>query len=53
MRPPGYEPGELPTAPLRDVVFLFAIAKVRLFCEINKYFFLNFVEIWWIILLND
>ena len=21
-RPPGYEPGELPTAPLRDVVFL-------------------------------
>ena len=22
MRPPGYEPGELPTAPLRDVFFL-------------------------------
>ena len=22
MRPPGYEPGELPTAPLRDVIFL-------------------------------
>ena len=22
MRPPGYEPGELPTAPLRDVVFV-------------------------------
>ena len=21
MRPPGYEPGELPTAPLRDVFF--------------------------------
>ena len=21
MRPPGYEPGELPTAPLRDVIF--------------------------------
>ena len=20
MRPPGYEPGELPTAPLRDVI---------------------------------
>ena len=28
MRPPGYEPGELPTAPLRDV---FAVAKVILF----------------------
>ena len=22
MRPPGYEPGELPTAPLRDIFFL-------------------------------
>jgi hypothetical protein len=22
MRPPGYEPGELPTAPLRDIIVL-------------------------------
>ena len=22
MRPPGYEPGELPTAPLRDIIYL-------------------------------
>ena len=41
MRPPGYEPGELPTAPLRDHIYcfckpfcLFAGAKVRLFCEL-------------------
>ena len=27
MRPPGYEPGELPTAPLRDVIFLKRLAK--------------------------
>ena len=34
-RPPGYEPGELPTAPLRDirqVILSFAGAKVGLFC---------------------
>ena len=39
MRPPGYEPGELPTAPLRDVIgkFLFATAKVLLFFELAKY----------------
>ena len=34
MRPPGYEPGELPTAPLRD--FSFADAKVCIFFEICK-----------------
>ncbi len=36
MRPPGYEPGELPTAPLRDD-FLFAGAKVQLIFQISKY----------------
>ena len=35
MRPPGYEPGELPTAPLRD--FLKAGAKLRHFSELSKY----------------
>ena len=32
MRPPGYEPGELPTAPLRDVfnVVLLSISLKRL-----------------------
>ena len=44
MRPPGYEPGELPTAPLRDVIklnepyFSFAGAKVHKKNEINKFF---------------
>ncbi len=45
MRPPGYEPGELPTAPLRDhfvVLFLKSAAKVRLFSEIAKYLFCFF-----------
>lgn len=36
MRPPGYEPGELPTAPLRDIS-LFTAAKVRLFFEMCKF----------------
>ncbi len=36
MRPPGYEPGELPTAPLRG--FNFASAKVVLFFHSTKYF---------------
>lgn len=45
MRPPGYEPGELPTAPLRDVTIsnrigviqiLIAGAKVRLLVETTK-----------------
>ena len=49
MRPPGYEPGELPTAPLRDVnksnepYFSFAGAKVHKKIEINKYF-LQFIQ---------
>ena len=48
-RPPGYEPGELPTAPLRDVIILanevsfsIADAKVLIFSETakkNGYFF--------------
>ena len=44
MRPPGYEPGELPTAPLRDIIksnepyFSFAGAKVHKKIEINKFF---------------
>ena len=45
MRPPGYEPGELPTAPLRDVTISNRIgviqisiagAKVRLLVEATK-----------------
>ena len=36
MRPPGYEPGELPTAPLRG--FNFASAKVVIFTETAKLF---------------
>ena len=43
MRPPGYEPGELPTAPLRDIFlyllqrhFWIASAKVLLFFETYK-----------------
>ena len=45
MRPPGYEPGELPTAPLRDVTISNRIgviqisivgAKVRLLVETTK-----------------
>ena len=36
-RPPGYEPGELPTAPLRDVEFRNADAKLVIFFEIPKY----------------
>ncbi|MFW5551312.1 MAG: hypothetical protein ACOCOD_05825, partial [Prevotella sp.] len=49
-RPPGYEPGELPTAPLRDVftnffcdwsLSFFATAKVHTFLLTTK-FFLSF-----------
>ena len=45
MRPPGYEPGELPTAPLRDVTIgnrigvtkiSIAGAKLRLLVETTK-----------------
>ena len=45
MRPPGYEPGELPTAPLRDVTISNRIdviqisiagAKVRILVETTK-----------------
>jgi hypothetical protein len=28
VRPPGYEPGELPTAPLRDVIYYPSLLKV-------------------------
>ena len=31
MRPPGYEPGELPTAPLRDIVFFSECKGTTLF----------------------
>ena len=34
MRPPGYEPGELPTAPLRDVI---SHLRVQRYGEIFKY----------------
>ena len=30
MRPPGYEPGELPTAPLRDITLISIISDLRL-----------------------
>ena len=40
MRPPGYEPGELPTAPLRD--FSFADAKLLLFFDSTKFLTLFF-----------
>lgn len=34
MRPPGYEPGELPTAPLRDINHAFRLAiEAFLNCE--------------------
>ena len=33
MRPPGYEPGELPTAPLRDVkIEYFSIVCAKVHC---------------------
>ena len=34
MRPPGYEPGELPTAPLRDIFFL----SSQILCKGTTYF---------------
>ena len=36
MRPPGYEPGELPTAPLRDVI---SYLRVQRYC-----FYLNYAR---------
>ena len=33
MRPPGYEPGELPTAPLRDVI---SCKRVQRYCFFLK-----------------
>ena len=36
MRPPGYEPGELPTAPLRDVI---SHLRVQRYC-----FYLNYAR---------
>ena len=47
MRPPGYEPGELPTAPLRDVkpvLFSKSAAKVLLFSELCKCFCENYTK---------
>ena len=41
MRPPGYEPGELPTAPLRDVIFRAFLEK-----RVQRYdYFLNYANI--------
>ena len=55
-RPPGYEPGELPTAPLRDVIILandvsfsIADAKVLIFSETAKEILYFFVFAWVII----
>ena len=36
MRPPGYEPGEVPTAPLRDVI---SHLRVQRYC-----FYLNYAR---------
>ncbi|MCQ2222950.1 MAG: hypothetical protein MJZ35_04070, partial [Bacteroidaceae bacterium] len=50
VRPPGYEPGELPTAPLRDVTlaervcFPFASAKLVTFPELTKCFAENVLK---------
>ena len=47
MRPPGYEPGELPTAPLRDVKSVLSsksAAKVLLFSELCKCFCENYTK---------
>ena len=51
MRPPGYEPGELPTAPLRDVIFLKRVqnqckpnAESLLFAEAKPDFAGDFVK---------
>ena len=52
VRPPGYEPGELPTAPLRDVLplllihFWIASAKVLRFFESAKQFGEKYSKIW-------
>ena len=60
MRPPGYEPGELPTAPTRDINHAIVIkilcypwiasAKVVLFFETTKFYlsqqaYLNLINI--------
>ena len=45
MRPPGYEPGELPTAPLRDVIIL-AQSGGFLVLRLQRYdFFLEYANI--------
>ena len=38
MRPPGYEPGELPTAPLRDVFLVSGCKGTTFFCNIQEIF---------------
>ena len=38
MRPPGYEPGELPTAPLRDVLFFAAMSFLNCECKITVFY---------------
>ena len=41
VRPPGYEPGELPTAPLRDVIKMLIFSK-----RVQRYnFFLKHTNI--------
>ena len=40
MRPPGYEPGELPTAPLRDVE-----SEVSLICGCKGTTFFSYMQI--------
>ena len=47
MRPPGYEPGELPTAPLRDVSSnvkrLISDLRVQRYCFLETY--ANFLHV--------
>ena len=40
MRPPGYEPGELPTAPLRDIKHSIQISKRSISeLRVQRYYF--------------
>ena len=39
MRPPGYEPGELPTAPLRDISFRNGTKTLISFLRVQRYYF--------------
>ena len=48
MRPPGYEPGELPTAPLRDIIVLRVqrYAFFLIYTNNSLNIFKKYAEIW-------